>query len=98
MEDETQLPDDLEEQLQPFEEKADQVLLGEGDAEGIFSYLQRLRIGREVIFHTLKQAITEYEFEIRVLSDSQFEVEFFGVDAPPILLITVDAPIPPQAF
>jgi hypothetical protein len=68
------------------------------DREEVADYLKRLRQGREIVFNTLKQAITERDFEIRVVSDSQFEIEFFGNDAPPILLVTVDAPVPPGAF
>jgi hypothetical protein len=62
--------------------------------EAVVSYVKRVRLGREIVFQTLKQAITEFDFKIRVISDSQFEIEFFGPDAPPILLVTVDAPEP----
>lgn len=68
-----------------------------GTAE-IADYVRRVSLGREIVFNVLKQAITEFDFEIRVVSDSQFEIEFFGPNAPPLMFVTVDAPIPPGAF
>lgn len=84
--------EDLNAELDALDEEYEQ------EHAEVIAYLKRLRRGREVIFSTLKQAITEFDFEIRVISDSQFEIEFFGEDAPPILLLTVDAPIPPGAL
>jgi hypothetical protein len=64
------------------------------DYERIQDFIHRLRTGREIIFKTLRYAITEFKFEMRVISESQFEIEFFDEDAPPNLLITIDSPAP----
>lgn len=69
---------------------------GECDVAEINDFVQRVSLGREMVFQALKAMESEYEFEIRVISDSQLEIEFFGINSPPILFITVDAPIPPQ--